>query len=286
MFGKTTYVIAVSGGVDSVVLLDMIAHRKSDDTIYVVAHFDHGIRSRSSEDAKFVAQLAEKYGFVCVIGEGKLGQAASEALARERRYAFLRKIAQEYKAEKIITAHHQDDYIETIILHLLRGAGIRALRPMQGQEDILRPLIHKTKKDLLAYAREHNLQWREDETNEDTSYLRNYVRLVLMPRMHTATNSLLELSASMEGSLHEIDSRIALLLPKTNSYPRARFVLLPYSVQKEVMRAWLDKNTIPYDRKKIEQACIAAKTLPIGKKISLTSGVWLVSAPQNILLTS
>src|SRR5690606_5271626 len=99
------YVVAVSGGVDSMVLLDLL--RQKPKLELIVAHFDHGIRPDSAEDRKLVQRVAKHYDLPFVYAEGKLGPKASEALAREARYAFLRRVQAEQGAEAIITAHHQ-----------------------------------------------------------------------------------------------------------------------------------------------------------------------------------
>lgn len=167
------YVVAVSGGVDSVVLLDMMAGRydKSDLT---VAHFDHGIRAESAEDAEFVRSLAKKYGLAFEMEREELGVDASEELARERRYMFLRKTAEKYDA-MIMTAHHADDVVETVTINLTRGTGWRGLAVLDSP-GIERPLLDMSKAELIAYAKENLLEWREDATNTDTKYLRNDLR--------------------------------------------------------------------------------------------------------------
>jgi tRNA(Ile)-lysidine synthase len=119
------YVIAVSGGVDSVALLHALTKRPALDMI--VAHFDHGIRPESAQDAAFVRTLAESYGLPFVTDRVELGPDASEASARQARYSFLRTLQRQYDATSIITAHHQDDLLETAIINLLRGTGRRGL---------------------------------------------------------------------------------------------------------------------------------------------------------------
>ena len=114
-------VLAVSGGVDSMVMLDFACHRYSVDEI-VVAHFDHGIRAHSIEDAEFVGKVASEYGVEFRMEKVALGEGASEAAAREQRYAFLEKVANEAGGE-IWTAHHLDDLVETVAINLLRGTG-------------------------------------------------------------------------------------------------------------------------------------------------------------------
>src|SRR5438445_4950610 len=112
-----SYAVAVSGGVDSVVLLDILAKR--DDLELAVAHFDHGIREDSVEDRHFVEGLAKNYGLPFIYEEGSLGPKSSEAEAREARYKFLRQAQKKAGAKAIITAHHQDDLLETAILNML-----------------------------------------------------------------------------------------------------------------------------------------------------------------------
>src|SRR5690606_26701133 len=104
------YIVAVSGGVDSVVLLDMLSKKTEHELI--VAHFDHGIRPDSHEDAAFVQKLAQRYGHTFEMKREELGAYASEATARERRYAFLGALAKKHQAA-VMTAHHLDDLVET-----------------------------------------------------------------------------------------------------------------------------------------------------------------------------
>ena len=112
------YIVAVSGGIDSVVLLDLMSRTEKD---LVVAHFDHGIREDSASDARFVEALADKYKIQFVCQREKLGSGASEELARQRRYEFLRGVAADFDG-MIVTAHHREDIIETVAMNLTRGS--------------------------------------------------------------------------------------------------------------------------------------------------------------------
>lgn len=175
-WGKNTlpagrYVVAVSGGVDSVVLLHMLAHRP--DVELVVAHFDHGIRDDSASDALFVAKLASKYGLPFESRREELGKGVSEDQARTRRYKFLKDVAKKHKA-KLVTAHHADDAVETVAINLTRGTGWRGLAVLDSE--VVRPLLDMGKQDVLDYAKKHKLQWREDSTNASDAYLRNRIR--------------------------------------------------------------------------------------------------------------
>ena len=165
------YLIAVSGGVDSVVLLDMLAKKHEN---ILVAHFDHGIREDSKEDAIFVRQLAVKYGVKFFTKREELGATASEEKARRARYKFLRELSEKQNAT-IVTAHHLDDVVETIIINMVRGTGWRGLAVLNA-EDIYRPLINFKKQEIINYAKQNNLKWREDSTNSLNVYMRNIVR--------------------------------------------------------------------------------------------------------------
>lgn len=166
------YIVAVSGGVDSVVLLHKLICEKKHQI--VVAHFDHGIRSSSADDTRFVEGLALQYDVVFETRRTELGSNASEAIARQYRYEFLRDVARKHEAT-IATAHHADDVIESIAINLTRGTGWRGLAVMSSL-DIERPLLHESKAVLYDYALEQNLEWVEDETNQSEVYLRNRLR--------------------------------------------------------------------------------------------------------------
>lgn len=171
--------IAVSGGVDSVVLLDVILRRGQDEV--AVAHFDHGIRTESAADAQFVAGLARQYDVPYITRREELGPTASEDVARQRRYQFLFDAAARWGG-RVTTAHHQDDVIETIALNLRRGTRWRGLAVM-GDQRIERPLLEWTKQDIYDYALRHRLEWVEDATNQSDAYLRNQLRRRLQARL-------------------------------------------------------------------------------------------------------
>lgn len=165
------YIVAVSGGIDSVVLLDLMSRTEKD---LVVAHFDHGIRDDSAGDARFVEGLAEKYKLQFVGRREELGIDASEELARRRRYDFLRGVAADFDGV-IVTAHHRDDIIETVAMNLKRGSRWRGLAGM-SDEQVVRPMSGWTKQRIYEYAVRQKLEWCEDETNQSDDYQRNILR--------------------------------------------------------------------------------------------------------------
>lgn len=173
------YIVAVSGGVDSVVLLDMLS--KSKHTV-IVAHVDHGIRGEeSTADARFVEALARQYRFPFTRRDLALSATASEELARELRYEFLFEIATAYNAT-VVTAHHADDVVETVALNIERGTGWRGLAVL-SRPDVYRPLIGMTKAQLYQYAVTSRLEWVEDATNASNTYQRNRLRHKIAARL-------------------------------------------------------------------------------------------------------
>lgn len=171
-----TYLVAVSGGVDSVCLLHMLVQKQaSDPTLHlIVAHVEHGIRPDSADDERFVAALARSYRLPYVSVSLGLGVRASEEQARNARYEFLFKQAAIYAAT-VVTAHHADDMIETVALNLSRGTGWRGLAVLSRPE-VFRPLLSLPKSTLYTYAMSNRLEYTEDSTNHSDAYLRNRIR--------------------------------------------------------------------------------------------------------------
>lgn len=268
-----TYVIAVSGGVDSVVLLDLLS--KQTDLNLVVAHFDHGIRSNSATDSQFVKKLADKYGFMFELGNAQLGKDASEEQARNARYAFLHEIKNKYDAPQIVTAHHSDDIVETIIINLTRGTGWRGLSSLRSTEHILRPLLDFTKADILDYAKTHKLEWVEDSTNQDLKYLRNEIRHKIVTKMNAKKRSeFLRLYQSQTALTDQIDSHTS----KLSSDKRHDFIMWPQSVSLEILRSQLQLT-----RPQAKRALMAIKTAKPGTKFEIDGDKSLEFTHKNIL---
>lgn len=176
------YVVAVSGGVDSMVLLDMLSRQPQLEL--VVAHFNHGIRGAAADrDEALVAERARHYNLPYTSDRAMLGTTASEADARVSRYEFLLRAKRESQARAIVLAHHQDDIIETMLINLIRGTGWRGLCSLRTHEIIVRPLLQYDKAAIRSYAHEHHIKWREDQTNRDEHYLRNHIRHTLLPQL-------------------------------------------------------------------------------------------------------
>jgi tRNA(Ile)-lysidine synthase len=283
------YIVAVSGGVDSVVLLDLLSnvHRPTPNVQLIVAHFDHGIRDDSGKDAEFVKSLAKKYKLPFELGEGQLGPQASEAEARNKRYAFLKTVQQKHQASAIITAHHQDDVIETSIINILRGTGRRGLSSLKNRPGLLRPLLAFSKKQLIDYAKAHNLQWQEDTTNEDIKFLRNKIRQEIMPKMDdTARAKWLAILRQADIINEKLDTEINYLLRRGLHkgqlvLSRKWFTMLSHSIAKEVLLAiFYQMGALDMDRKTIERLSVQIKTLP-GGKILQAPGITIELTKRN-----
>lgn len=232
------YIVAVSGGVDSVALLHMLVHHSPHELM--VAHFDHGIRPDSDSDVWHVASLARQYNLPFLSSRVSLGEGASEERARQARYDWLKSIQQEHQADGIITAHHQDDILETLTFNIQRGTGWRGIASLRSTETMYRPLLTISKVQLVAYALHHGLIWREDSTNEDTRYTRNYIRHVIMPRLTPEKrNILLELAKKQHTIRLQIENEIAGVIQRLRDeagYSRYQLIMSPENVALEVLR--------------------------------------------------
>jgi tRNA(Ile)-lysidine synthase len=282
-----TYVLAVSGGVDSMVLLDLLC--QEPELRLVVAHYDHGMRPDSLEDRRLVQAIAAHHEVPFVYQEGHLGAGTSEAAARKARYQFLKETRQASGAGAIITAHHQDDVLETAIINLLRGTGRKGLTALSSRHDVVRPLLHVSKQELLDYARTYHLEWREDTTNQNPAYLRNYVRQNLLSRFTEADRAqLYELVEQARPINHELDSLIMTQLHLQSTagrLDRTWFNHLPHAVALEVLAGWLRAHDIRgFDRKGLERLVVAAKTAVAGRSFPVVSSAHLLVHQHTLAL--
>ncbi len=266
------YVVAVSGGVDSVVLLDIL--NQKGNLSLVVAHFDHGIRVNSKTDHDFVQKLSIKYGLPFYSKRAELGVNASEDAARKARYDFLTGVLSDTDSDSIVTAHHQDDLIETATFNLLRGTGRRGLSSLKSTDIIKRPLLDYSKSDLIEYAKENNLAWVEDETNYDTKYSRNFIRHKLLSGLSDRSKKdFIHLLGNSSKINDELDIEITRQL-KTHSsgniLDRNWFIMLPHKVSAEIMASWLRSQGLgSFDKKTIDRSVVAAKTFENNKRLDI-----------------
>lgn len=252
------YLVAVSGGIDSVVLLDMLASEKTHELI--VAHFDHGIREDSAADARFVQELAKKYGLSYVTTREELGQNASEERARLRRYTFLRQAAAKHEAQ-LVTAHHGDDIVETIAINLIRGTGWRGVAVLDAA-DIHRPLLAHTKVDIRTYALDNRLEWVEDSTNASIRYLRNRLRWKIAKNLSDENQRLIRRIWQRQIALKKsIDEEVMTSVHSDGEYSRYFFTQLDEPVACELLKvAIFAKYKTGPTRPQLLRALLAVKT--------------------------
>ncbi len=180
--GPGPWLVAVSGGADSMVLLDLLSRLGESVPSLVVAHVDHGIHPASGAVAELVARRAAELGLPCVSVKLQLGSTASETRARTARHAALRSLRREAGARWILTAHHADDQRETVLMRVLRGSGPAGLAGMPGKGGgLARPLLALDVTRLRDYAREHGLEYWEDPANRDPRHLRSWLRTSFLP---------------------------------------------------------------------------------------------------------
>jgi len=183
---------AVSGGVDSCVMLDIL-HKLQNDFGYklVVLHYNHNTRGKNShQDEKFVEELAKKYGLKIRIGRLRhSARSRSETYLREQRLSFFNKILSQSDSCRLATGHNRNDNVETFLMRLAKGSrlkGLLAIRPVRAF--YIRPLLNITRADILYYAKEINIIYREDKTNLNTKILRNKIRHEIIPYLEKSFN--------------------------------------------------------------------------------------------------
>lgn len=267
------YVVAVSGGVDSVILLDYLV--KHSEYELVVAHFDHGIRDDSADDEAFVKVLAERYGLPFESKREELGKQASEALARDRRYTFLYSVAKKHDA-LIATAHHSDDAVETVAINLMRGTGWRGLAVLDSE--VIRPLIDMGKQEIIAYAKDHNLTWHEDSTNESDVYLRNRLRRRITSLSDDQKRQILGLRTHQIASKKAIDTEVKKLVGDGPTYSRYFFTNADPQVSIECLRLI---TMMRLTRPQLSRVLLAVKTNQPGTVLEAGSGLQFGFTSRN-----
>lgn len=179
--------VAVSGGADSVALLDLLVRSREQHQLdLIVAHLDHGIHPESALVAARVGVLAASYSLRFETAQVSLGRSAGETLARARRYAWLEEVRGRFGAGLVFTAHHADDQVETVLMRVLAGSGLAGLAGMSPATGfVVRPLLSFRRAELAAYVADQGLSVWSDPANADPRHLRSWIRTQLLPLVHT-----------------------------------------------------------------------------------------------------
>ncbi len=184
-------VIGVSGGPDSITLLNVLLEIKNEKTIdfnIVVCHVNHMIREEAIKDEEYVVNFCDKYNIECFVkridveNKAKQEKTGTEEAGRTVRYEFFNEILQKTGSNKIATAHNSNDNAETVLMNIIRGSGTTGLKGIEAKrENLIRPLINVSRDEIEEYCKENNLNPRIDKTNFENIYTRNKIRNMLIP---------------------------------------------------------------------------------------------------------
>ncbi|CAK1231842.1 tRNA lysidine(34) synthetase TilS [Fructobacillus evanidus] len=240
-------VVAVSGGLDSMTLLDSL-HRFRPDIDLVVAHVNYQLRGAASDgDEAFVKNQCQDRQIPCYVKKVTApGKSGVEAWARKVRYEFFDQVAQETSSQAVVLAQHQDDQVETLLLQLIRGGLAQQKSGIMGRSQYyLRPFLDVAKKELKNYAQDNQIDWREDATNADPSYTgRNQLRHEIIPAL-TAINA--KAKDHLADFAKQEASDQALLQEQTKAFLptfQADFHQVPKPWWKKTILLWLQKQGI------------------------------------------
>ncbi|MCJ7655057.1 MAG: tRNA lysidine(34) synthetase TilS [Dehalococcoidia bacterium] len=311
-------VVAVSGGGDSVCLLHILVRWQKELGVELhVAHLNHQLRGAESDsDASYVSNLARSLDVsatierrdVAIYHDQKGG--SLEEAARDVRYSFLAEIAGGIGTSKVVVGHTRDDHIETIVMHLLRGAGTTGLCGLQprsvlpygensGQLEIVRPLLELTRQETLDYCQLYNLAPRSDSSNASPSFLRNRVRLELLPVLRSYNPSidkaLLRLANIAIDDIFFIEKKASSLWKELAReegdviyLDMSKMVTLPRAMQRQIFRRAVKQlrgNLKDVEADHIE-AMMDFLSKPAGKKLCLPDGLTLSTEYGRLVLAS
>ena len=242
--GDTVYV-AVSGGADSMALLwGMYLLREKLGITLCAAHFNHRLRGEESDrDEAFVRNFCDRWDIPLTVGSGQIhpGKKGLEAAAREARYAFLRSLS-----GKIATAHTADDNAETLLMHLIRGTGLKGLggiRPVSGS--VIRPMLNVTRQQVLAFLEENHIPHVEDSSNSGDQFLRNRLRHHIMPLLREENPRLAENLSATAQRLRQDEAVLDSLsqFEQLPSVPQLR--QMPCALRSRTLEAFLQQCGVP-----------------------------------------
>lgn len=207
----TRALCAVSGGADSVCLLHMLSQR--EDISLAAAHYNHQLRGEESDrDEEFVRAVCEQWEIPLTVGRGDVAHEAKkrkqgiEETARQMRYEFLCETAERLGCDRVATAHSADDNAETMLLNLIRGTGLTGLTGIPfRRENLVRPLLGMTRREILDYLEKHHIPHREDSSNRDRKYARNRLRADVMPVLRGLNPRFPQHMANTAAQLTEVD---------------------------------------------------------------------------------
>ena len=268
-------IVGISGGCDSVVLLDLL--RRAAFEKLIVAHMNHGLRGKAADrDEKFVRELAQTTGVGFVFSRAKAKLRATrnkesiEEAARNLRRTFFARASKKHKAKTVFLAHHANDAAETMLFHLARGSGRRGLGSLREEAPlensaaiIVRPLLGFTRAEIVNYARMRKLVWREDKSNSSRDFTRNRLRHDVLPLLAKAVGHDPVLSMARAAEIMDCEEEWLGGLVAAEACAAQIDVhalrRMPVARQRRLLRAWLCTRTRgEVDFEKVENARIVA----------------------------
>ena len=291
---QQNFLIALSGGVDSVVLLHLFSTLNLN---LRAVHIHHGLSRNADQWATFCEQLCKRWNIPFILQKVTVsGKKGIEASAREARYQAIREVLQ--PNEVVVTAHHLDDQSETFFLALKRGAGLKGLSAMHAVSfsqnfAIFRPLLNISKAEILAYAKAHQLAWVEDESNQSNAYDRNFLRNTLLPQMEkqwagfsrNVARACLHL-ASEQTLLNELLAESLACYIDTEAKTLAIHDFPQFSQEKQaaLLRLWLEKSGLLMPTSaQLQQLMECVVLAQEDKNPQLKLGKWIIRRYQQKL---
>lgn len=302
---RSTVLVALSGGIDSMVLLHLLRSLPAPWKLELhAAHFDHRMRPESGADAAWVRGVCRAWEVPVTIGAAR-GELHGQAAARAARYEFLEETATRIGADRIATAHQADDQSETVLFRIARGTGLRGLAgipPRRGR--IVRPLLPFDRAEIEEYARRWRVPYREDPTNIGVDYTRNYLRHEVLPRLERvapgAARSLRRLAAHAREEVELRELLLDTIEPRVVEYQNddlielARGALLSYHprVRGALLRRLVRRLGSSPGRAATRILVEFAETARSGSRIDIAGGIraerefdhlriWRVSAGED-----
>jgi tRNA(Ile)-lysidine synthase len=292
---KSRIIIGVSGGPDSVCLLDFLAKMKAKYELeLIVAHVNYELRGKDSDkDEKFVRELAKKNGLRAEVLKPQAKAKVSENTLRNLRYSFFEKLREENNFDLIAVAHNQDDQAETVLMRLIRGASLKGLSGMKAKNDfVIRPLLQTTRSEILEYLRANKLKFRIDKTNNANVFLRNKIRNQLIPYIeqrfnHAFKKTLAESAAAFGDDEYFLNSLAKKYYQKGLASSAKKLLSLADSLQKRVLLLAIQEKR--GDLENIESAHIqeiikALQSTKNKNQVVLFKGLKLVRKGDKVVL--
>ena len=247
--------VATSGGLDSMVLVHLFQKLNFN---FALAHCNFQLRNlESDEDQKYVTNYAKQHNISCFTTKfdtkkySETHKLSAQVAARNLRYDWFNEILIQEKFDYIITAHHADDDVETFLIHISRGTGLEGLTGIPSQnENIIRPMLHFSRKEIENYASENQLVWREDSSNASDKYVRNKIRHHIVPVFKKINDSFLSSFQNTLEHLNQqqslVDDAVLLVYEKVVSEEKQQLkinisALLQYNNYKAYLYQWLHK---------------------------------------------